>query len=237
MASSLPFALALVLVTVAACSSGASSPAVVPSSADAASDVEVPVVEADAAAEAAAPPAVPIGTCANTFGKALTAGFGRLDGVVWAVQKPSDTACTLPNSDHVVVQVLVNGAVYRMVVNVKSDRAGVDPAIRVARLPHALPAPAFAEGWHRDAALDYATSLDAHSSSGFAPLSLDEATAAIAGALEVGAPVSVYATSGAGRPDSAHLVHRNAPSRDGAIVVSPTTAPTFLLFHFDQQTF
>src|SRR4051812_30658230 len=31
------------------------------------------------------------GTCASTFGKALTEGFGRIDGVVHAVQKPSDT--------------------------------------------------------------------------------------------------------------------------------------------------
>ena len=55
--------------------------------------------------------------------------------------------------------------------------------------------------------------------------------------LKVGDPVSVYGTSGAGRPESAHLIHRNAADQDGAIIASPTTSPRFLLFRFDNQTF
>src|SRR5438046_162781 len=39
------------------------------------------------------------GRCADTFGAGLTEGFGRLDGVVYAVQKPSDTTCAMPNKD------------------------------------------------------------------------------------------------------------------------------------------
>ena len=55
--------------------------------------------------------------------------------------------------------------------------------------------------------------------------------------LKVGDPVSVYGRSSAGRPESAHLIRRNAADHDGAIIVSPTTSPRFLLFHFDNQTF
>ena len=179
----------------------------------------------------------PTGMCAATFGSALTAGFGRIDGTVYAVQKPSDTSCVMPNGDHVVLQVLMNGAVYRLVANVQSDRAGTDPKIAISILPHALPAPAFAEGWHLGAGLDYVTSLGAHAVGSFTPYVLADAVTKIASEVKVGDLVSVYGTSGSGRPESAHLIHRNKTNEDGAIVVSPTTAPRFLLFHFAEQSF
>lgn len=192
----------------------------------------------DGAADATADAFKPTGQCAATFGDKLTAGFGRADGIVYAVQKPSDTMCVLPNSDHVIVQMLIESAVYRMVVNVQSDRSGVDPKIRVGTMAHALPAPAFAEGWHLGAPLDYVTTLGAHSTDpSFAPLTLTEATAKIAAEVKVGDPIALYAESGAGRPESTHLVHRNKANQDGAIVVNPTTVPKFLLFHFENQTF
>ena len=200
-----------------------------------ASPADANPAEADAATAPDA--AKPTGKCADTFGNALTTGFGRADGIVYAVQKPSDTACVFPNSDHVIVQVLIAGAVYRMVVNVESDRAGSDPKIRVGVLPHALPAPAFAEGWHLGAELDYVATLGAHSDATFTALTLTDAVAKIVSEVKVGDPVAVYAESGAGRPESTHLVHRNKPNKDGAIVVSPTSSPRFLLFHFDNQTF
>lgn len=225
------------LVAAGACSSSSSTSSPAGTDASTEEDGAVPV-EVDASdAAAAADGFVPTGKCADTFGNALTAGFGRADGIVYAVQKPSDTSCVLPNSDHVVVQVLIESAVYRMVVNVQSDRAGVDPKIRVATLPHALPAPAFAEGWHLGAPLDYVTTLGAHSDASFTPLTLDEAVAKIASKVKVGDPIAVYAESGAGRPDSTHLVHRNKTNQDGALVVSPTASPEFLLFHFENQTF
>jgi len=177
------------------------------------------------------------GQCASTFGNGLTAAFGRIDGVVYAVQKPSDTGCVMPNSDHLIVQVLMKGAVYRMVVNIESDRPGQDPKVRYGAVPHALPAPAFSDGWHPGLALDYATTLDAHNAA-FTPYALADLVTKVAADLVIGAPVSVYATSGSGRPESAHLVHRNKNQQDGAIVVNPTSAtPKFLLFHFDQQVF
>ena len=222
-----------------ACSGASSSSGTLAPTADGGSADDSATADPDAAAAVDAPVDAfkPTGMCASTFGGALTAGFGRIDGTVYAVQKPSDTTCTFPNGDHVIVQVLMNGAVYRLVVNVQSDRAVGDPKILVATMPHALPAPAFAEGWHADAPLDYVTSLGAHSDASFTALTLDDATTKIAAVVKVGDPVAVYGTSGAGRPESAHLIHRNATNADGAIVVSPTASPTFILFHFDNQTF
>lgn len=201
-------------------------------------DGAAPVLDAggDAATDAPTTTPKPTGQCAQTFGTALTPGFGRIDGIVYAVQKPSDTSCPLPNSDHVIVQVLMNGAVYRMVVNVQSDRAGADPKIRVGAKAHPLPAPAFAEGWHLDAPLDYVTTLDAHAGATFTPMTLEEAVDEVASELKIGDPVSVYAENG-GQTGSAHLIHRNKANRDGAIVVTPTTTPRFLMFHFANQTF
>ena len=175
------------------------------------------------------------GKCADAFGDQLTEGFGRIDGIVYAVQKPSDTQCTLPNDDHVIVQVLMKGAVYRLVTNVLST--GADPNVRYAVVPHALPPPAFEEGWHAGAALDYPNTLDVHNDD-FTPCAMDDLVAKIAADVKVGEPVSVYAHSGAGRPESAHKVHRNSgANEDGAIVVNPTGSPKFLLFHFDEQVF
>ena len=226
----LPIAVSALL---AACSSSATtSPGAATAPADDASAPEPP--PPPAANDAGPLDSGLTGACASTFGNALTAGFGRIDGVVYAVQKPSDTQCVMPNNDHVVVQVLMNGAVYRMVVNVSASAQ--DPTIRTSKLDHALPSPAFAEGWHEDAPLDYVTTLARHASD-FQTSAMAEAVDAIVKSLQVGDLVSVYATSGDGRPESAHLVHRNKTDQDGAIVVHPTTQPTFLLFAFGNQTF
>ncbi|MCC6811720.1 MAG: hypothetical protein IT381_30090 [Deltaproteobacteria bacterium] len=173
--------------------------------------------------------------CASTFGKALTAPFGRLDGIIVAVLKPSDQQCTRPNSDHVIVQVRAQAAVYRMVVNVESDR-GDDRRVRFAEVAKALAAPAWSEGWHQGAAFDYVKTLAVHSTDAiFQPLAMTPLIEAVLAPLEVGAKISVYATTSGG--DSAHKVHRNASDRDGAIVVDPTGTPKYLLFHFVEQSF
>jgi hypothetical protein len=232
--------LATCTALVVACSgSSSSSPAGTAPADDAAAPADDAGTELDAspAIDAPADAFKPTGMCASAFGSALTEGFGRIDGIVYAVQKPTDKTCTFPNGDHVVLQVLMSSAVYRLVVNVQSDRATADPRIQIATLPHALPAPAFAEGWHAAAPLDYVTSLGAHADASFTPLTLEEATTKIATDVKVGAPIAVYGTSGAGRPESAHLIHRNAVNQDGAIVIDPTTSPKFMLFHFDNQTF
>jgi hypothetical protein len=183
------------------------------------------------------------GICASSFGDQLTPGFGRIDGTVYAVQKPSDTQCTLPNSDHVIVQVLMNGAVYRLVTNVKSDRpapdGGGDARVQMLAVDHVpLPAPAFAEGWHTgdDVWIDYVRHFNVHAEE-FTPQDMDPLVQDIAARIHVGDPISIYAQSGEGRPDSAHLVHRNGHGKDGAIVLNPTTDPTYLLFLFAEQRF
>jgi len=176
-----------------------------------------------------------VATCASTFGTALTAAFGRLDGVVRAVVPPAHPTCAKPNSDHLVLQVDSGGQTYRMVVNVLSDRAGSDPRVRLATTMHALPGAAFADGWHPGEALDFVNTLGLHDAA-FTPYDMNPLVEALTAQLWVGAPISVYATSSGG--DSAHLVHRNRPDQDGAIVVNPNTAsPTFLLLAFSTQTF
>jgi hypothetical protein len=219
-----------------ACSSDdASSPTT--SNGDAATNdaaPEQPTTDAAPQADDAADSGVLTGVCADTFGNALTASFGRIDGVVYAVQKPSDKQCAMPNDDHVIVHVLMNGAVYRLVTNVQSTSG--DPKVRFTTLAHALPAPAWAEGWHAGVTLDYPTDLGAHNAD-FTPYAMNDLVDKIAAEVHVGDKVSVYGESGDGRPESAHNIHRTSNGHDGAIVVDPTGSPEFLLFHFDEQVF
>lgn len=178
--------------------------------------------------------------CASTFGSGLTNGFGRLDGKVLAVVGPTDKQCPQWNNDHLVLQVTVNGAVYRMVVNVLSDgRNGTDTRMKYLELPHAALGEPWSEGWHLGVSLDYPNDLGTHMSA-FVPHAMVELVGLVSSRLEVGSRISVYATT-RDKPSSAHLIHRNqntAAADDGAIVIGPDTAePIFLLFAFDGTTF
>lgn len=208
---------------------GCSSSETTPSAPDAGATVEA---GGDAGAVEDSGPKLDGSCVVPSFGDDLTEGFGRIDGVISAIQMPNDQTCSMPNRDHLILQVLMNGAVYRLVVNTD---------VKVLELDHALPAPAFAEGWHTGIGLDYAKDLGAASTSFTDPGDMNATVQkAIGAGLAVGDGVSVYATSGAGRPESAHLVHRNTspPNTDGAIVVHPDRAtPKFVLFAFDDQTF
>jgi hypothetical protein len=175
--------------------------------------------------------------CASTFGSAFTNAFGRADGTVVAVVPPA-WQCPLANNDHLVIQVSIDGGVQRLVVNVQSSFG--DPRIRMrAQSGPSLPAPSYAEGWHTGVTLDYPADFGLHSDGGFDPVTLEEASVRIYDAVNVGAPLSVYGTSSGGATAaSAHLIHRNGSGHDGAIVVEPTSAqPTWMLFHFADQTF
>jgi hypothetical protein len=216
----------LLAAAVAAC--GGSSPA----SQDAGADTIADDASADDAGSADAGKAA---ACAATFGSELTAAFGRIDGTVLAVVGPSDTQCVMPNSDHLVVQVTMHGAAYRMVVNVLSS--GADPDVYLAEIEAPLAGGAFAEGWHPGYALDYVTTLSVHADA-FTPHPMAALVTLVTDEIEIGAPISVYATStGGSYAHSAHLVHRNATDADGAIVLHPDTAPHYLLFRFGDQTF
>lgn len=173
--------------------------------------------------------------CTDTFGDAIPKGFSRIDGTVLAVVQPKDKDCPRPNGDHVIVQITTGGAHYRMVVNVLSDREEADPRVGLAVFEHAFVAPAWADGIHKNLDLDYVIQLDAHADA-FTPYELAPLSQRIADELTIGAKVSVYATSSGG--DSAHKIHRNTQSEDGAIVVDPTgPSPKWLLFRFQNQSF
>jgi hypothetical protein len=173
-------------------------------------------------------------TCATTFGTGLTPGFARIDGTVLAVVPPNDQACALPNSTHLVVQITMGGAAYRLVVDVLSNQGS--PDVWFHELDAPLAGPAWADGWHTGVMLDYVTTLAAHSTD-FVEMNQADLVAKITSELELGANISVFATTGATEPNSAHLVHRNATNADGAIVISPDVAPHYLLMRFDEQSF
>jgi hypothetical protein len=198
---------------------------------DAAADLDAGIVAANSgdASKAA--------LCASSFGDALTAPYGRLDGTVVAIVTPADQQCAMPNSDHVIVQVLAGGKVYRMVVNVLSTKA--DPDVRFFQGPGpTMPGMAFEEGWHTGVALDYVADLGKHNAD-FAPKAMAPLVAAVSDAIPLGSKISVFgASSGGAYAHSAHKVHRNGRRDDGAIILQPDTkAPTYLLFHFAEQMF
>jgi hypothetical protein len=171
--------------------------------------------------------------CTDTFGSALTNAFGRLDGTVLAVLKITDLQCPMPNSDHVILEVTMDGAVYRMVVNVKSDFG--PPDVDYLAIDHALPAPAWSEGWHTGLALDYAADFGVTSDQ-FTAHPMAELSDMVVDEIPLGEKISVYASSSGGA--SAHKVHRNDGKIDGAIVLDPAgPKPRALLFHFSDQTF
>ncbi len=206
-----------------------------PPEADAAVAPEDGGAEAATSADASDAATNKAARCASTFGTALTRGFGRVDGTVVAVVQPKDTQCALPNDDHVIVQVKMQGAVYRMVVNVQSDRAGQDPRVSYLEKAVTLPAPAWGEGWHTGLTLDYVKDFGAKATE-FAPVEMAALSAKIADAIPLDAKISVYSDTSGGA--STHLVHRNDGTKDGAIVLDPDgPSPRAMLFRFSNQDF
>jgi hypothetical protein len=172
----------------------------------------------------------------DDLGVGLTSAFGRLDGTVLAVVKPTDTECFLPNDDHVVLQVLWNGEAYRMVINVQSSFGDPDVFYLVSdKVPAGV---TWEEGWHPGVTLDYVNDLGLHSGAGvFTQYPMLELSDKIADEITLGQKVSVYAESD-GYPSSAHNIHRNGGGHDGAIVIDPESdKPRALLFHFADQNF
>lgn len=186
----------------------------------------------------ASPLSPPAPACTTVFGTSITPQFGRLDGTVRVVVTPGLPRCK-SDDDHVSVQLdVVEGAAtktYPVLVNILSDIAVTDPAVRLGQTTHALVGPAWATGWHTGVSLDYPSSLGVHNAA-FAPKTKVELAAAIAAALPAGAKVSAY-MSGFSTLDGGHKVHRNFAGEDGALAVVGAGAPKWLLFHFSQQVF
>lgn len=173
-------------------------------------------------------------TCSMTFGDALTNAFGRLDGTVLAIVPPNDQTCAMPNMTHLVVQVNMSGAVYRMVIDVLSEYC--DPEVSFYELDAPLKDGAWSEGWHAGVDFDYVLTLAVHSTS-FTAMTQADLVAKVTSEIALGSKISFFATS-MDEPTSAHLVHRNVTNQDGAIVIGPDTAsPHYLLFRFSDQTF
>lgn len=233
---------------VAGCGSSAAPAADIDAALNDASDAALDVAPLDVIAEAASDVAdavahdgetAPTGkaaACASTFGTALPGTFGRLDGTILAVIAPGDLSCPMPNSTHIVLQVTMGGAAYRVVVNVKSTSA-TEPRVDYAAIHKPLLAPAWSDGFHAGAKLDYAADLGLHSTSPEFVLTTPGALAPIVeDQLVIGAKVAVYAQGTDGT--SVHDVHWWPTGTNGAIVLDPDGAdPTWLVFHFVEQVF
>src|SRR5262249_41616249 len=120
---------------------------------DAASDARVPDAPSDVLD--GAPMRRP---CTETFGNALPpTTFGRMDGFLVAVVQPGPTTAPChADTTHVHLQVLVNGAVYDVAVNVGTNDVTTND-VHSATLEHALIGPAWSEGFHTDITVDYPT--------------------------------------------------------------------------------
>lgn len=172
--------------------------------------------------------------CVSNFGQDLANGFGRFDGTLVAMVPPG-SHCPQPNSTHIILEVRGNGQVYRMVAAVTSS-VGV-PTMALTERDAALVGPAWSEGWHlgTDVAFDFVDNFNLHRAD-FTPLAKQDLIDAINRQLVVGGKISVFATV-EDLPDSAHLIHRNSPGRDGAIILDADTNPHYLMVRFDNQLF
>lgn len=166
------------------------------------------------------------------FGTGLPVGFGRIDGTVLAVVPPG-YQCPLPNRTHLIIEVQTAAGVYRMVVDVLSNQG--NPNVFFHELDARLAGDAWADGWHPAQQLDYPTTLGIHTLD-FVETREADLVEAISAQIDLGARISIFATVG-DESDSAHLVHKQTPNGDGAIVVHPDTAPHYLTLRFDEQLF
>lgn len=168
------------------------------------------------------------GACTNSFGNVMVGANGRLDGTVSAIVAPSKTHVCSADRDHVHVQVKVQGSVYDVAVNTNGV-AMVEKDIA------SLPGGAWAEGWHRNAAVSYADDLGLHSNAFGAESNVSQQ---FMDDLASASEVSVY-----GWPYSKggiHLIHKSRKTpQDGAFVVQGAAgAPSKLYaFKFDDQRF
>lgn len=189
-----------------------------------------------------APPDAPAGTgdgtptrqaCTSTFGSAMTAAFGRLDGILVAIVNPNTTTSCRGDDNHIHLQVRVNGGIEDIAANIASTSG--NPNVDFRTLSHALTGGAWSEGWHPGLTLDYPTSLGVSSTS-FTEETPTQLTSLVDSLLSSANHVSIFTTGF--DATGGHLIHREGSSHDGAIVINPTTAnPQYLLFHFTTQTF
>lgn len=164
--------------------------------------------------------------CTGNFGSALSASHGRLDGYLVSIVQPGGSKACNGDTDHVHLQVRVNGAIYDVAINTD---------VLYAELDAPLPGGAWAEGWHAGMSLDYPSSLGLHSS-GFTTTNPTALAQKVSGELANVNHIAVFAT-GYG-PTGAHDVHRRGYSEDGLIAIDPLSAkPHLLAFRFTTDSF
>lgn len=171
--------------------------------------------------------------CTSTFGSAMSATFGRLDGFLVSIVNPNTTTACRGDDNHIHLQVLVNGGIEDIAVNIASTTGNPDVDFRT--ISAALKGGAWTEGWHTGQTLDYPTSLGVSSTS-FTEETPTQLTTLVDNLIANANHVSIFATGF--DATGGHLIHREGSSHDGAIVINPTTpSPTYLLFHFTTQSF
>lgn len=190
-----------------------------------ASEIEVAAASADLSAEDGTPVR---NECTGTFGNGLSGTSGRLDGTIVAIVEPGGPRSCHGDRTHLHLQVLANGSVYDVAVNMDG---------LVAEKDTPLPGEGWAEGWHRGSSLHYDTDLGLHSAD-FQGGNLVEVTRLMDDALASANHVSIFGTLyGHG---GLHLIHRSrsASGIDGAVVVDPLAqSAKVYAFRFDNQSF
>jgi hypothetical protein len=166
--------------------------------------------------------------CTGNLGTALDTEFGRLDGYIVSIVDVGDSKMTCNGDDsHVHLQVMMNGGIYDVAVNVDGMFYEMD-------MP--LPTPAWSEGWHYGTIFnDYAT-LGVHSTQ-FTMLGIPMTAAKVEAELANANHISVYGT-GYGATGM-HDTHYEGQMTDGMIVMNPQTptASHILFFDFAGDTF
>ena len=171
--------------------------------------------------------------CTGSFGSAMTATFGRLDGILVSIVPINGSSTCRGDDNHVHLQVRVNGNVEDIAVNTASTTG--NPDVDVLTITAPLRGGAWTEGWHPGQTLDYATSLGV-SSGDFTERTPAQVASLVSSTLANANHVSIFTTGF--DATGGHLIHREGSNHDGAIVINPLSAnPEYLLFHFTTQTF
>jgi lamin tail-like protein len=171
--------------------------------------------------------------CTSSFGAAMTAAFGRLDGFLVAVVNPNTTTSCRGDDNHLHLQVRVNGGIEDIAVNIASTSG--NPDLDFLAFNAALRGGAWSEGWHPGQTLDFATNLGVHSGS-FVEKTPTQLTSLLDSDLASVNHVSIFTTGF--DATGGHLVHREGSNHDGAIVINPLSANAqYLLLHFSTQSF
>ncbi|MEA2749060.1 MAG: hypothetical protein QOI41_3203 [Myxococcales bacterium] len=195
-----------------------------------AGDSDGGVATDDASASDGSPPTFDDGTptrvaCSSTLGMGLSPDHGRLDGTLVSIVPEKGAHCP-SDPDHLHLQILMNGANYDIAVNLDGFEGEIDAP---------LPGIPFAEGWH-PMDLDYAQDLGLHSTD-LTVTTPATIRAHVTAQLTNANHISVFGTGYPGS-DGAHLIHRKAGSRDGALVINPLGAKAHVIaFRFATDTF